>query len=425
MKKVINILIALVLSVTALSSCDESMNFPESEVTETGQVSMTELLIDISNSETVINRSSSIDLSDYIIEIYYSSTGELAESWYYKDMPEIITLAVGDYRIDVKSHELESAAWDTPYIYGSTEFSVVKDNIASIGTVNCTLQNVKVTIQFEDELKELMGSDVVVKVVVGNKGSLDFAADETRAGYFEFVPESTTLVATFSGTVDGSTENGYQIYMDVAAGQHRIITYSLKDASSDIPDEYGVIVPSVSVDANIDTQDLTIDVPVYEENIEPDPKPDSGDTDTEEPDDTTPDTEVDGAPVITSNSIVLGATAENVVSSGMTADVDIVAENGIAGLTVVIVSEQLSPSVLSTVGLSDYLDLVNPGDLKEAIQSLELPVEEEVVGETEMNIDISEFMPMLMIYKGTHQFVLTVTDSEGLEVVETLTFVVK
>ncbi len=368
MKKVINILMVLALSITTLSGCDESMNFTPTgvETTGTGQVAMTELAIEVSNAETVIARSSDVDLSSYIIDIYNTETETLSESWYYKDMPEIITLAVGDYRIEVKSHELQSAEWEMPYIFGSLEFSVVKDQIVNIGTVNCSLQNVKVTIAYDDDLMELLGDDVVVNVTVGNKGSLDYVVTETRAGYFEFVAESTTLVATFTGTVDGSAENGYQIYMDVAAGQHRIITYSLKDASSDIPDEYGVIIPSVSIDANIITEDLTVDVPVYEETIEPDAKPDTED-DTDTPDDTNPDTEVEGAPVITSTSLVLGADAENVVSSDMTADVDVVAENGIEGLTVDIVSEKLTSSVLSSVGLSDHLDLVNPGDLEAAI----------------------------------------------------------
>lgn len=427
MKKVINILMVLAASITTLSSCDESMVVMSSDSsTETGQVAMSEFIIDISNSETIVAKSSDVDLSNYIIEIYNTATEELEESWSYKDMPEIITLAVGDYRVEVKSHELQSAEWEMPYIFGSLEFTVVSGEITNIGTVNCSLQNVKVTIAYDDDLMALLGSDVVVNITVGNKGSLDYVVTETRAGYFEFVPESTTLVATFTGTVDGAAENGYQIYMDVAAGQHRIITYSLKDASSDIPDEYGIIVPSVSVDAEVGIVDLTLDVPASEETIEPDAKPDTEEPDTEEPDDTTtPDVEVDGAPVITSTSLVLGADAENVVSSGMTADVDIVAENGIAGLEVDIVSEKLTPSVLSSVGLSDHLDLVNPGDLEAAILSLGFPVGDDVKGKTSMNINISSFMSMMMIYSGTHQFVLTVTDSKGLETIETLTFVVK
>ncbi len=423
MKKSINILIALVLSIATLSSCDESMIFPSGEVVETGKVAMSDFGIDVSNSEAVIAKSSSVDLSNYIIEIYSKTSDELVERWSYKEMPEIITLEVGDYRVEVKSQELKSAAWDAPYIFGTLDFTVVKDDIVNIGTVHCKLANVKVTVVFADDLKALLGDDVKVNITVGNKGTLDFSANETRAGYFEFVPESTSLVATFTGTVDGSAENGYKIYVDVEAGQHRIITYSLKDASTDIPDEYGVIIPSVNVDANINTEDLTVDVPTLEENIEPDPKPEP-DKPTPGPDEpTTPDD--DKAPVITSNSITLGAAAQNIVSAGMTADVDITAENKIAGLSVDIVSDQLTPEVLKAVNLSDHLDLVNPGDLEAGITSLGFPVKGDVAGKTSMKVDISEFMPMLMIYQGTHKFILSVTDSKGAEIVETLTFVVK
>ncbi len=418
MKHIKHILLIGIFALITLASCDKDVPFDSNptEKVEEGSVSFSSLSIEVSNSENIIARSS-VDISNYIVEILNTSTNAIAGTWKYSEMPEIVTLPVGDYKAIVKSHVVKAAAWEEPYFYGDKTFSIVKDSVQDVGLITCKLQNVKVTIQYDEELLKVLGTDAKVNVVVGDKGTLDFAYNETRPGYFEFVSSNTTLVATFSGTVDGSKETGYKIFVDIKAGQHRIITYTLKDSPSGPPDEFGEINgPSLVVNAQIKTIDLTYNVPADEETVEPDPTP-NPDPDPDPDPDPKPD---ENTPTITSTSLNLSGV--NNIASGMTADVDIVAKNGIKNLQVEIISESLSPEILTGVGLADKFDLVNPGDLKVGLESLGFKTGAEIEGKTSLKFDISEFMGLLINFAGNHQFKITVIDAKGLKTTASLNF---
>ncbi len=269
MKRIYNFLLIGFVALVGLTSCDKGIDpiFGDGE----GQLRTKSIAIDVVNSEEVVSRSS-VDVSTFTITIRKAASDEVVYSWKYSEMPEIITLDVGEYKVEAFNAAPQDAAFEAPYYYASKEFTIVKDEITEIGTLVCKLANVKVSIRYSDELAALIGNgdDVNVNVVVGELGSLDFAFSETRAGYFRYVESSTTLVATFSGTVDGFFLNEYKVYSDVAPGQHRIITFSLKSNPLN-PDEYGSIGTSgLSIDATVTNVDLTIDVPVTEEPVDPD-----------------------------------------------------------------------------------------------------------------------------------------------------------
>lgn len=421
MKKVLNIFLIGFIALISLNGCEkDKLDFggggaPDGE----GKISLAKLSVDVSNAENVIARSSSVDLSNYIVNIVDKVNDKVVNTWKYSNLPEIITLPVGDYKAEVKSHDVKPAAWDEPYFYGSQDFSIVKDEITEIAKITCSLQNVKVTIKYSDELKAVLGTDVNVNVEVSGGGSLDFAYSETRAGYFQYI-DGATLVATFTGTVDGYMEKGYKIFVDIAPGQHRIITFSLKESSPDIPDEFGEIVPLLTLNATVKTIDLTQNVPADEEIIEPDPKPE----DPDKPVDPDPDPEP-GEETLTITSQSLDIDGVNKVVSGMVAEVDINSDNGITEFTVDIISDQLTNDMLQGVGLASHLDLVNPGSLEEGLKSLNFPVKDQVKNQTYVKFAITDFMPMLGFYQGTHKFKLTVKDSKGVSLVKTLTFLVE
>lgn len=259
------------IALASLNSCDDP-NYPDSNVNGEGKLSTKSLKVDVLNSETIIESRSSIDVSTFIVNVIDKSTGTVKNSWKYGEMPEIIALPVGDYKVEILNEVVKDAAWDSPYYYASKDFSIAKNEVTEIGNVTCKLANIKVSIKYSDELKALIGSgtDVKVNVLVGATESLDFAYGETRSGYFKYIPESTTLAASFSGTIDGCFINNYQIVTDVAPGQHRIITFGVKEAPNP-PDEYGSIGTSgFALNAQVTRVDLTVDVPVVEDPIEPD-----------------------------------------------------------------------------------------------------------------------------------------------------------
>ena len=189
----------------------------------------------------------------------------------------------------------------------------------------------------------------------------------------------------------------------------------MKDPSDEVPDEFGEVEPSILLDARVKTVDLTHNVPADEEIVDPFPNPE----DPEDPIPPIPDENL----TITSTSISVDGV--NKVVSGMTAEVDINSDNGINEFTVDIISDQLTDAMLKEVGLAAHLDLVNPGSLEEGLKSLNFPVKDEVKGQKYLKFAITDFMPLLGFYQGTHKFKLTVKDSKGASIVKTLTFLVE
>ncbi|MDE6526250.1 MAG: DUF4493 domain-containing protein, partial [Muribaculaceae bacterium] len=69
---------------------------------------------DADKTETVVNSTASrasLDLSGFIISVVDINGVEekTVQSYTYADMPEILTLPVGKYRIDVESHKVQKA----------------------------------------------------------------------------------------------------------------------------------------------------------------------------------------------------------------------------------------------------------------------------------------------------------------------------
>lgn len=484
MKKIYNILFIGILAAISLASCDKG--FDNVIKDEEGTLSLKDLDVSVYNVEDVIeSRSSSVNVNSFQVKIVSKSTGTVAGTWTYSSMPEIVVLAEGEYTVQVYNQELKDAAWDSPYFYGEQDFIIKKNDVTEVEPIVCKLNNLKVSIKYSDELKQAIdtGDDVVVNVTVGENSSLDFSYAETRSGYFRCDSSNKSLVATFSGTVEGYYISEYKVISDVAAGQHRIITFSLKTAP-DISDEYGMIgTTGLSLNASVKMVDLTRDVPAEEEIIEPDDYMNLSESDlnfamsasskdvtvsssaewtatsdaswctvspatgskgestltisvaentVETVRTATVTVSMDGiskgiaisqaayseqpsvaAPTITSSTINLSAV--NVVTATSTVDVDVAAPGKIEKFIVTINMSDGNGGIfdLSSVGLANQFDLCNPGQYKDGLVGLGLPVEDEVKGKEAMKFDISGFMSLLVIYSGDHVFKVDVTDELG------------
>lgn len=408
------------MAALVLPSCSESW---QPEIETTGSVALGSLGVDVDKAEKVIPDSrASVDLSSFIITVR-NSRDEIKGEWTYSKMPEILTLPVGAYTVDVVSHNEEKAAWDAPLFKGSKSFQIEDSKITDIGVVTCLFSNIKVTIEYSDDLTPLLGDDVKVTVVANDEGTLVFDKNETRAGYFQALDRSTTLVATFTGSVAGYNENLRIVLNDVEAGQHRKITYKIKDHKPDMPDETGGIEnPGVEIDATVITDDINSDAPAYEEPVQGD-RP--GKEDPEKPGDDDPVKPDDPA----DDSIVIAGQGDfninevNVPEDGKTYAVDITSKLPLAHIYVRIDSQTLPPEELAGIGLTDYFDLAEPGDLVEGLTSLGFPYGDKVKGQTSVTFDISQFIPMLNILgTGESNFILTVEDESGNSKTQTLTF---
>lgn len=397
---------------------------------------------DADKTETVVNSTASrasLDLSGFIISVVDINGVEekTVQSYTYADMPEILTLPVGKYRIDVESHKVQKAEWERPYYAGSSApFEIAAGKITNAGVVSCKFASLKVSVRFEPELLAVLGDDAKVTIFANDEGTLVFGKNETRSGFFEVVPGSTTIAAHFEGTIGDKFTSEQTAFEDIEAGQHRIITYKAKDVPG-IPDHTGTITPGVTIDADVTNIDIAGNVTVTEDVIENNPqRPWGPEDDPEQPDvpdvpgpvepgDKAVDFDVD--PDVCPNlskdkpNIITEDNADNFGN----AIVNITAPKGFKNLNVEIVttSEEFKNTLDGMLPLS--FDLANAGEYTEALAGLGLPVNEELTadGITEAKFDITMFISLLAPFKGQHDFVLTVTDKELKAETMTLTFI--
>ena len=108
---------------------------------------------------------------------------------------------------------------------------------------------------------------------------------------------------------------------------------------------------------------------------------------------------------------------------GMTCDLKVTAPLTIADFDVEIVSETLNAEQLSGVGLASKFSLVNDTQYFEKLQGLGFPVGDDVAGQTEVDLSISNFLSVLAkLGAGDHDFVMSVTDADGNTTTKTVMF---
>ena len=125
------------------------------------------------------------------------------------------------------------------------------------------------------------------------------------------------------------------------------------------------------------------------------------------------------------------------IADGMTVDITVDAPAGIKAFEVQIISDTLTPQELAGVGLCDNIDLVNPENSVDSTGSLEdksgienslinfgFPTGSKVLNQTRVEFSITDFLGLLSITgKGEHNFVMKVTDNDGVQTVKTLMLV--
>lgn len=400
---------AFVLS--AGTACSDGRGFSEVVERDHGTVSFRALSIDVDTDTPDEGRAidPSVDVSNYIVELVSTAAdGAAVGTWTYADMPEIQVLPVGGYKVNVISHEAKDAAFDEPLYVGSETFSVVEAEVHNVGTVVCTLANIKVSVRYSDALAAIMDPSSSVTVEAANT-SLQFMANEDRAGYFRHIEGASTLVATFNGLINGNTETLRKVLDDVKPGHHYILTYDVKTASVG----GGFAAPSVDVDASVDGEEIQFTVDPGDDKILDGSDRPGGNGGGQNP--------PSGDGKITFTSSQLSFTEENSTSVAE-AVVLIHSDEGIAKLEVDIISDQLTDEMLSDVGLAAHFDLAHPGDFTEALEGLGFKTGNDVIGKNDITFDITQFMTLLDIYEGVHKFKITVTDAAGNADSRTLSF---
>lgn len=426
MKKIFFICFTLLASTLFFCAChSESM---DSIVNTKGELKLSTLKVGVDTDVDVVyldsRAESGVDLSNYIVTIYDESSQQ-AGQWTYSEMPEVVSLSVGTYTVEVKSAAEPANGFEAPYYEGTVTCEVKENEVTDVPTISCKLANMMFTIEYEEAFKNKMSDDVVTTLSIG-ENSLQIPATETRAAYL-IAPEDETasLVVNLTGTIDGEAIDYSEHIDNVKSGVHNVIKYQFVPVSdgTESSENTGVVAGgalkvSIALDSSMIGSDETVNVyPGAEPGINDFP---TGGGDGENLP-TIVGTNFNGQPFDINNDVLEVSIGGVDTDHPLPLQVTLSALNGIAHVYVTINSETLTESVLTDVGLAASFDLAEPGDLEKGLQGLGFPTGAAVVGQTEILFDVTKFTPLLGLYgAASHNFIIRLVDQKGLEVTQTL-----
>lgn len=421
MKNIFLICLTLMTVLFTFSAChSEKMETGATDVT--GQLSLASMKMEVDlKVDTVYPQSrAGVDVSNFLLTIK-NSQGEQVEQYTYSEMPEIISLPVGTYTVVASSAEAATNGFDVPFYTGSTEQFTIKENeLTEVSALTCRLANVMISVEYDEELRKLMGEDVVTTVTIKEKTqdmiikeySLDIPSSETRKAYLIAPASVSPMDITLKGTIDGEFVTEVNRVDEVQAGQYNIIKYTLSPVDDGNNSVGGNLNIAINVDSSMTSSDETVGVNPGEEPGIDDFPTDGG----EEPG----DGDGDGEGGITSDISITGKDLgespfdidqTQTITGATTLIVGIEAPAGIQNLKVTISSDNED---FGSIGASfGTFDLANPGDKESMIAELGLPYGTAVKDKTELDFDISTFTSLLIPFDGTHTFNIAVTDNQG------------
>lgn len=413
MKRVTRIFI-LTVCLVSLFACHKKEHIEYEPKPETGSLQL-DMGIKVTVTETQPT-TRAVSTEDFIVSVYDAATGGVAQDvnredavYRYADMPEIITLYTGDYYIVASSEsEMPAAEWESPFYQGKSDIITIKKAaVSKVDPIECTLQNVKVTVSYTDNLKkELTDFYSTISLSSSSSDYLTFSKTTTQAGYFK--PEK--LKAVLNGTrYDGEVVSTVVEIDNVEPGQHQNIEFDVVLT--------GRLELTVNVNTDVDIINKDIVVPPGDSTIvEPGPGPD-------EPVIPTPENTI----TIVGQGFDIDQAIEFAVGETKTVVVDITAPNQIYDLWVEIDSPFLTEEELGSLALpipkKFNLGNLTP-ELKNAFgpEGLGLIGNDDVRGKTSLVFDITRFTSLLL-QAGTHKFIITVGDYDGYELTKTLTLI--
>lgn len=422
MKNIFLICLTLMAVLFTFSAChSEKMETGATDVT--GQLSLASMKMEVDlKVDTVYPQSrAGVDVSNFLLTIK-NSQGEQVEQYTYSEMPEIISLPVGTYTVVASSAEAATNGFDVPFYTGSTEQFTIKENeLTEVSALTCRLANVMISVEYDEELRKLMGEDVVTNVKIGDN-SLDIPSSETRKAYLIAPASAGSMDITLKGTIDGESVTEVKRVDNVQAGQYNIIKYVLNSVDDGTNSNVGGNLNiAINIDSSMTSSDETVGVNPGEEPGIDDFPTDGG----EEPGDGDGDSDGDGEGGITSDISITGKELggspfdidqTQTITGATTLIVGIEAPAGIQNLKVKITSAGNDDFNGIGEGLGEF-DLAHSDSMNEDAQAmlpiLGLPIDDAVLNQTNLDFNISKFTSMLAGFKGTHTFKITVTDNQG------------
>lgn len=335
------------------------------------------------------------DFSNYDVVISGPTT---VKEKYSAFIGKVVELGSGEYSITVTSPDTEPAAFEQPIYRAYEEFEIRAGEVTPLDLV-CRPYNCKVTIELSENFKkELATYEVVINNGLGqlvwtrDESKDDFAA--TLAGYF--LPRGLEVLVKGHRAIDDKEATAVYYIKNPAAGEHHIIKLDAKVTG---------VVGGVTIDVITDFTEVNNDIKVdgMDESYVDRPDFSEGDDSSEGEGDASKDLP----------SIVW---EDNPFFDPVTIDADsqismtIKAPLGFKSF-VVEVSDNFKGAISMVASGLDYIDLVNNPEIW---SQFNLPVGDQVAGQTEITFDLTTFVPTLCQTAGgqTVSFTLKASDVE-------------
>lgn len=402
-------------AIIALAGCqkDDPFAFNAGE----GALNCESLTVDYVNSQNP-SRATGVNIADFDVNFINTASGQTVRSFKYHQMPELVALPKGEYRVEASYGDNPVAEWEAPYYLGNSTFSIETNKITdNVDPVECKLSNMRISVKLDDMGLGILDDDAKVIVEAGKEGWLTYDKTTTgKSGYFRYVEGSTTITATFSGTVNGNfIESVSRTYDNASAGNHYSINFTVTTPDNVEPGDIEINGTLLRVDATVTVtnQNETINPGEPDPSTEDNMRPADGDDNKDTPD-PTPDEPSDALPEVKAGEGGLTLGASNIAANLTACKFSVIShhEDGFTGFTVDIESPSLTPEELATVGLASHLDLIEPGDLAEPLSNLGFPVN--IAGWKKADFDITAFLDLLAaLGPGEHKFIIKVTDGNG------------
>ena len=422
MKRFIKIAMTLICASFLATACaDDDIRYgsdTEEKIENVGYLSLSGLNVSVlSDTEIIAGLKSAnatradINVGDFNVEII-NSAGEKLHSFKYAECPtEPISLDVGNYTLNVYSGEVPAMAWESP-TYGATkEFQIKRLQETAIGKVVCKLASIKVSVEYTEDVAEILADDTKVNIALGGN-SADFSFSESRAAYFKALDVVNTLDLAITGSFRKVSEGQSPKFEmnskinNVKAGQWRKITIIIEHASD------GNIDVRVKVENWLFDETITVEtssllmerVIVDDEDIKNAPQIIWVDNDIDQP------------------LTLTDSMFDEYGDCTTPVRINISAVNLIAGLKVDISSTNAEfMNSLTASGFASSIDLCNPGAAAALLGALGYPTGANILGKESVTFNMQSQMKQLNAFGGTHTFQITATDESGLSTTKTLT----
>ncbi|MCF0178076.1 MAG: DUF4493 domain-containing protein [Bacteroidales bacterium] len=410
MKKIYGIMMLVTLVLTA---CSEFKAYDQ-----TGELSLS-----FNCENEYQTKGETIDINSFSVTITSLTDGSKIEYAHYSDMPQVVKLTPGDYTVSVASADVMPAAFNQPVYGGSADFTIVAGTITT-ATVNCTLQNVKVTIvPGETFLEEMKSFSVVVSNGEGNGHTLVWEKSDVnnglKDGYFSVAPLTIHVDGYRSDNDAPATFD--LVVSDVAAREHLIL--NIDAAMTGKLGGNGKKALQITVDYTTKDRYVSVKVGGFSQNPVP-----------YEEDDYQyyPDT-----PVTPTSNISLvwpenPSFARYELKSEMNVTLTIKADAGIKGFLVKISSpttsfmetlKLMATRMEGSVAVLDLLDATTAANLSF------LPTGNALKNKTSVDFPLSELLPLIVAFEpavnSVHTFTMEVTDNNGKSLSKKLEFIYK